>query len=114
MSARLMCGLAVAGALLIPARLVAQAPSAQPPDQPRGLAPNLGRPSQPGDQVPLFDFDKYFLGTWTFEADAPDSVLGPGGVSKGEVTYTKVDDGFYAAVTTGRDETGAFTIRSCT
>ena len=105
------CALALGSALLFPEVLGAQAPSPQQPDQPRGLAPNLGRPSQPGDQVPLLDFDRYFLGKWTFEADAPDSVLGPGGVSKGEIVYTKVDEGFYSAVTTGRDETGAFTIR---
>ena len=107
----IMSALVFAGALIVPSSLVAQAPAPQPPDQPRGLAPNLGRPSQPGDEVPLFDFDRYFLGKWTFEADAPDSVLGPGGPSTGEVVYTKIEDGFYSAVTTGRGEAGPFTIR---
>ena len=65
--------------------------------QPRGLAPNLGRPSRESDEVPLFDFEKYFLGRWTFEADAPDSIFGPGGLSSGTVTYRKIDDGFYEA-----------------
>ena len=60
--------------------------------------------------VPLLDFDKYFLGRWTFEADAPDSVLGPGGVSSGTVTYRKLADGFYEAIVEGKGETGAFTI----
>ena len=106
-----MCALGLASALLIPEVFASQAPAAQQPDPPRGLAPNLGRPSQPGDQVPLLDFERYFLGKWTFEADAPDSVLGPGGVSKGEIVYTKIDEGFYSAVTTGRDEAGSFTIR---
>ena len=41
-------------------------------EQPKGLMPNLGRPTKPEDDVPLLDFDKYFLGKWTFEADAPD------------------------------------------
>ena len=50
-----------------------------PQDPPKGLMPNLGRPTKPEDVVPLLDFDKYFLGKWTFQADAPDSVLGPGG-----------------------------------
>jgi hypothetical protein len=97
--------------LVAPVVLAQQTPPAPPPDQPRGLAPNLGRPSRPGDEVPLFDFERYFLGTWSFEADAPDSVLGPGGMSKGDTTYTKIDDGFYAAITTVRREAGPFTIK---
>jgi hypothetical protein len=80
-------------------------------DQPRGLAPNLGRPTRPDDEVPLFDFDRYFLGQWTFEADAPDSVLGPGGLSRGTVTYRKLDEGFYESTTEGKGESGAFKIR---
>ncbi len=87
---------------------LAQVPSTQ---QPKGLAPNLGRPTRPDDKVPLLDFDKYFIGRWTFEADAPDSVLGPGGVSTGTVTYRKLDEGFYEAVTEAKGEAGAFTIR---
>jgi len=89
------------------------APPAQPPPQepPKGLMPNLGRPTRPDDAVPLLDFDKYFLGKWTFEADAPDSALGPGGVSRGTVTYRKIGDGFYEAVTEATGEAGAFTIR---
>ena len=88
------------------------ASQAQPPpvDQPKGLMPNLGRPTRPDDKVPLFDFDKYFLARWTFETDAPDSVLGPGGVSTGTVTYRKLDEGFYQAITEGKGEGGAFTI----
>jgi hypothetical protein len=78
--------------------------------QPKGLMPNLGRPTKPDDVVPLLDFDKYFLGKWTFTADAPDSVLGPGGESSGTVTYRKLADGFYEAVTQGTSEGGAFTI----
>ena len=46
-----------------------QAPQAQvpPTEPPKGLMPNLGRPTKPDDVVPLLDFDKYFLGTWTFD-----------------------------------------------
>jgi hypothetical protein len=80
-------------------------------DPPKGLMPNLGRPTKADDVVPLLDFEAYFLGTWTFEADAPDSVLGPGGVSTGTVTYRKVGDGFYEAITEGKGERGTFTIR---
>src|SRR6187399_2910784 len=88
------------------------APQAQvPTEQPKGLAPNLGRPTKADDVVPLLDFDQYFLGRWTFTADAPDSVLGPGGESSGTVTYRKIGDGFYEAVTEGKSDSGAFTVK---
>ena len=80
------------------------APQAQAPQEPPKGLDAESRPARrrPDDAVPLLDFDKYFLGTWTFEADAPDSVLGPGGVSSGTVTYRKLADGFYEAVTEGK------------
>jgi hypothetical protein len=84
-----------------------QVPLKEPP---KGLMPNLGRPTQSDDVVPLLDFDRYFLGTWRFTADAPDSVLGPGGESAGTVTYRKTGDGFYLAAYQGKNERGAFTI----
>jgi hypothetical protein len=99
---------ALGGAMMSGQPTTSQTPST---GQPRGLAPNLGRPTRPDDEVPLFDFDTYFLGQWTFEADAPDSVLGPGGVSRGTVTYRKLDEGFYEAATEGKGESGAFKIR---
>ena len=89
----------------------ADADAQVPTEQPKGLMPNLGRPTKADDVVPLLDFDKYFVGAWTFEADAPDSVLGPGGESKGTVTYRRLADGFYEAVTEGKGEAGPFTIR---
>ncbi len=102
-----LCNVA-SGFSRIEAATPAQAPSTS---QPKGLAPSLGRPTRSDDVVPLLDFDQYFTGTWTFEADAPDSVLGPGGVSTGKVTYRKLADGFYEALTEGKGEGGAFTIR---
>lgn len=97
----------------IPAMSAGRPPAVQAPatGQPRGLAPDLGRPTRPDDEVPLFDFDRYFIGRWTFEADAPDSVLGPGGVSTGSITYRKLDEGFYEALTDGKGERGPFTIK---
>jgi hypothetical protein len=89
---------------------LATADAQVPTEQPKGLMPNLGRPTKPDDVVPLLDFDKYFLGKWTFTADAPDSVLGPGGESTGMVTYRKLADGFYEAVTVGKGEAGTFTV----
>ena len=82
-----------------------------PKDPPKGLMPDLGRPTKSDDVVPLLDFDRYFLGTWTFQADAPDSVLGPGGEVSGTVTYRRLAEGFYEAVTEGKGESGPFTIR---
>lgn len=86
-------------------------PTLQAQEQPKGLMPNLGRPTKADDPVPLLDFDKYFIGKWTFSADAPDSVLGPGGESSGTVTYRRIGDGFYEAVTEGKGESGAFTVK---
>jgi hypothetical protein len=102
----------LAALLVVPLALsevegAAQAPLKEPP---KGLAPNLGRPTRPDDEVPLLDFDRYFLGTWTFAADAPDSVLGPGGEISGTATYRKIGDGFYEAVFEGKSERGPFTI----
>ena len=89
-----------------------QAPQAQvPTEQPKGLMPNLGRPTKSDDVVPLLDFERYFLGKWTFQADAPDSVLGPGGEISGTITYTKLGEGFYEALSEGKGESGPFTIR---
>jgi hypothetical protein len=73
-------GVAAAVAVLLAAMLEAQPPT-QPPGQPpiRGQMPELGRPTQESDQVPLFNFDDYFLGTWRFEWLVPESPLGPAG-----------------------------------
>src|SRR5687767_16039919 len=85
-----------------------QVPLKEPP---KGLMPNLGRPTKADDVVPLLDFDKYFVGTWTFAADAPDSVLGPGGEVSGTVTYRKIGEAFYEARYDGKSESGKFTIK---
>jgi len=103
--------LMLAALLIAPPALSEVEGQAQPPKEPpKGLMPNLGRPTKAEDVVPLLDFDQYFLGTWMFTADAPDSVLGPGGESSGTVTYRKLADEFYEAVTHGKSDAGAFTI----
>jgi hypothetical protein len=94
-------------ALLQPPLALSEVEGQEPP---KGLMPNLGRPTKSDDVVPLLDFDKYFIGKWTFTADAPDSVLGPGGESSGTVTYRRLGDGFYEAVTEGKGESGPFTV----
>ena len=65
----------------------AQTPPGQPP-KPKGQMPDLGRPTKHDDTVPLFDFDAYFLGKWTFEWDMPEGPLGPAGRLEGTTVYT--------------------------
>jgi hypothetical protein len=78
---------------------------------PKGQMPTLGRPTQSDDQVPLLDFDAYFVGKWTFEWSMPETVIGPAGDYSGTTTYSKVGDGAYEAVTDGQGPAGAFTVR---
>jgi hypothetical protein len=78
---------------------------------PKGQMPTLGRPTQSDDQVPLLDFDAYFLGKWSFEWSMPETALGPAGDYTGTTTYTKVKDNIYEAVTDGQGPAGAFTVR---
>jgi len=89
---------------LLPSALAAQ-------EVPKGQMPTLGRPTQSDDQVPLLDFDAYFLGTWTFEWSMPETALGPAGDVTGTTVYTKVDGRFYQAVTEGQGPAGPFTVR---
>ncbi len=78
---------------------------------PKGQMPTLGRPTESGDQVPLFDFDAYFLGTWTFEWSMPDTPLGAAGDYSGTTVFTKLDGRFYEAVTEGKGPAGPFKVR---
>ena len=73
---------------------------------PKGQMPTLGRATQSDDQVPLLDFDAYFLGKWTFEWSMPETALGPAGDYTGTTVYTKVDGRFYEAVTEGQGPAG--------
>jgi hypothetical protein len=105
--------LPIAGAALAAAtfsipvlRAQTQPPAGQQPQQPTGQMPALGRPTQTGDQVPLFDFDAYFIGKWSFEWIVPESALGPAGELAGTTTYEKVDDRFYRAVTEAKGPAG--------
>jgi hypothetical protein len=88
--------------------LVGQTPAGQPP---RGQMPDLGRTTKSDDIVPLFDFDAYFPGAWTFEWDVPDSPIGPAGRIEGKTVYRKISDGVYEAITTATGPAGPFTIK---
>ncbi|MGE0360932.1 MAG: hypothetical protein AB7H93_14345 [Vicinamibacterales bacterium] len=90
---------------------LAQAPAA--PQLPRGQVPDRGRPTKADDEVPLFDFERYFVGKWTFEWDVPDSPLGPSGTIKGvEVVKPGVEGKFYDAEYEGEGPAGKFTGRA--
>jgi hypothetical protein len=90
--------------------VAAQQPPAQP-QTPRSQMPDLGRPTKSSDTLPLFNFDGYFLGKWTFEWDVPDSALGPAGTITGTTTYTRIDDTFYLATTQATGPAGPITIK---
>ena len=78
---------------------------------PKGQMPTLGRPTEIGDTVPLFDFDAYFLGKWNFEWSMPESPLGPAGPYSGTTTFTKLDGRFYEAISEGEGPAGAYKVR---
>ncbi len=78
---------------------------------PKGQMPVLGRPTEGTDTVPLFDFDTYFLGKWTFEWSMPESPLGPAGPYSGTTSISRVDGRFYEAVTEGEGPSGPFKAR---
>ena len=68
-------------ALLLAALLVLQQASQQ-----------TSRPTEPSDPMPPPNMD-YFLGSWSFDWNIPESPLGPGGKMKGTETYRKVSGG---------------------
>ena len=71
--------------------------------------PELGRPTKVDDQLPLFNFDAYFPGTWTFEWDMPEGPLGPSGQVTGKTVYKVIEAGkFYEADTDATGPGGAF------
>ena len=86
---------------------------AQPekPQLPKSQAPDLGRPTKVTDEQPLFNFDEYFLGKWTFEWEVPEGVLGAGGTIKGSIVYKHIDGPFFEATTTATGPAGPFTVK---
>lgn len=71
----------------------------QQPQMPKSQLPDLGRPTKENDELPLFNFDDYFIGKWKFEWDVPESVFGQAGTIKGTTTYKRIDNRFYEAET---------------
>lgn len=90
------------------AGIVAQQPATQ---LPKSQLPELGRPTKDGDELPLFNFDDYFIGKWTFEWDVPEGVLGSAGRITGATIYRKVDGKFYEANTEATGPDGPFKMK---
>ncbi|MEO7157813.1 MAG: hypothetical protein ABI039_09640 [Vicinamibacterales bacterium] len=78
---------------------------------PKGAMPTLGRPTESTDQVPLLDFENYFVGKWAFEWSMPESPLGPAGPYTGTTVVTKIDATFFEALTEGEGPGGSFKVR---
>lgn len=97
--------------LLLGFLLIASVVPAAAQQVPKGQMPILGRPTEGTDKVPLFDFDTYFLGKWTFEWSMPESPLGPAGPYSGTTVVSKLDGRFYEAITEGEGPAGTFKVR---
>lgn len=87
-------------ALLILQPLFSQTAPAQSKQQPT-------RATEPGDPMPPPNMD-YFVGSWSFEWNVPESPLGPAGKMKGKETYTRSpSDGGYESKIEGDGPLGA-------
>src|SRR5690349_3229610 len=64
------------------------------------------RPTEPTDPMPPPNMD-YFVGTWAFDWNVPESPLGPAGKLKGTETYKRLADGSYESEIKGDGPLGA-------
>jgi hypothetical protein len=70
--------------------------------------PPQSRPTEPTDAMPPPNMD-YFLGSWSFEWNVPESPLGPAGKIKGTETYKKATNtASYESEIIGEGPLGAF------
>jgi len=77
-------------------------------------AQQTSRPTEPTDPMPPPNMD-YFLGSWSFDWNVPDSPLGPGGKIKGKETYKKILNGpVYESEIEGEGPEGPFRSRAIT
>jgi len=101
-----------ANAIALGVALLTISVAGQTPQLPKGQMPDLGRPTKVDDALPLFNFDEYFPGKWTFEWDIPEGALGPSGHITGATIYKTIDAGkFYEATTDASGPGGAFKLR---
>jgi len=90
------------------------APSTAPaqPQLPQGQIPDRGRPTEAGDEIPLFDYEAYFPGAWDFEWRVPESPLGAGGTIRGTETFSTGDGRYYMSRIEADGPDGPFTADS--
>jgi hypothetical protein len=69
--------------------------------------PQTSRPTRPDDPMPPPNMD-YFIGTWAFDWNVPESPLGPAGKIEGTEVYKKVNQGSYESEIDGNGPRGAF------
>jgi Protein of unknown function (DUF1579) len=80
----------------------------------QGSAQQPNRPTQPTDPMPPPNLD-YFIGTWSFDWNVPESPLGPAGKMKGTETYKKILSGpVYQSEIQGEGPQGRFEGRAIT
>ncbi len=98
--------------LALGAASLAAQPQAGQTALPKGQMPDLGRATKVGDDLPLFNFDDYFAGRWTFEWDMPEGALGESGQVTGATIYKVIEPGTsYQADTDATGPGGPFKIR---
>lgn len=96
--------------ILIFALLLFQ-PLFQQPAQHSAQQPS--RATEPTDPMPPPNMD-YFIGTWSFDWNVPESPLGPAGKIKGTETYWKTPNGSYESEIVGEGPLGSFKGRAVT
>src|SRR4051794_6974603 len=62
----------VCAALALPVAGITAQQQPDKPQLPKSQIPDLGRPTKVTDEVPLFNFEEYFVGKWTFEWETPE------------------------------------------
>src|SRR5262245_17498058 len=71
------------------------------------------RPTSENDPMPPPKID-YFVGSWSFEWNVPESPLSPAGKFKGTETYKKTTAGTYESEIVGEGPSGALKGRATT
>jgi hypothetical protein len=87
----LSLGLVAVMGLLAPTTV----PAGPQQQRPEGQIPDRGRQTESSDEIPIFNYDLYFPGTWEFEWRVPESPLGSGGMIEGTEVYSTSEDGRY-------------------
>lgn len=82
------------------------------PQRPQGQIPDRGRPTRSGDEIPLFDYEAYFPGAWSFEWRVPESPLGAGGAIRGAEVFSTGDGRYYTSRIEADGPDGPFTADS--